>query len=257
MTRLPVLAAGLLAASCTIAASGALAAGTPKAISAAVADQARPEADRARDAVRKPAQTLAFAGIRPGDKVLELIPGSGYFTRMLSDIVGPKGRVFAVPLPPRPNAPAGAPDPGAAPRAIAADPHYSNVTVLAQPLMNIAAPELVDVVWTSLNYHDLHNIPNSDIAAFNKSMFNLLKPGGTYIIVDHAAAAGAGVSETRKLHRIDPAAVKQEVTAAGFKFDGQGNFLHNPADPHTAPIFDASIRGKTDQFILKFTRPKK
>ncbi len=257
MTRFPALTASALAIAYVLSGSDAQAAGVSKAVSAAVADPARPQTDRDRDAVRKPAETVAFAGVKPGDRVVELIPNAGYYTRILSGVVGPKGHVFAAPPPKRPNAPEGSPDPGAGSQAIAADPHYGNVTVLQQRFTDITVPEPVDVVWTSLNYHDFHNVPNSDIATFNKAMFNLLKPGGTYIVLDHAAEAGSGARDTSKLHRIDPAAVKEEVTAAGFKFEGQGNFLHNPDDPHTAPVFDASIRGKTDQFIMKFMRPKK
>ncbi len=257
MTRFSCLAAGVLATGFALAGSDVQAAGASKAVTAAVADSARPQADKDRDAVRKPAQTVAFAGIKPGDKVVELVPGSGYYTRIFSAVVGPKGHVFAVPFPKRPNAPEGAPDPGAASAAIAADPHYGNVTVLAQRFIELSPPEPVDVVWTSENYHDFHNGPSADIAAFNKAMFNALKPGGTFIVEDHAAEAGSGVSATTKLHRIDPAAAKAEVTAAGFVFVKQGDFLKNPDDPHTAAVFDPAIKGKTDKFILKFTKPKK
>jgi predicted methyltransferase len=256
MTRLSIIAAGTLAAVLALSpAAGATA--IPKAVSAAVADAARPQADRDSDANRKPAETIAFAGIKPGDKVVELIPGSGYFTRLFSAVVGPKGHVFAVPPPKRPNAPEGAPDPGAASQALAADPHYGNVSVVTQRITELSLPEPVDVVWTSRNYHDVHNIPNADLAGFNKTMFNLLKPGGTFIVLDHAAEPGSGVRDTQKLHRIDPEAVQKEVTDAGFVFVGRSDILHNPEDTHTLPVFDPAIRGKTDQFILKFRRPAK
>jgi predicted methyltransferase len=251
MTRFSSLAASALATVCLLSGSGLEAAGLPKAVSAAVDDSARPQGDKDRDAVRKPGETIVFAGVKPGSKIMELFPNAGYYTRILSVAVGPKGHVYAVSPPKR-----GDRDLGAATQALAADPHYSNVTALSQAFAEISIPEPVDVVWTSLNYHDLHNSPNLDIAAFNKAMFNLLKPGGTYLVVDHAAEAGSGIRDTQKLHRIDPAAVKAEVTAAGFKFEKQGDFLKNPDDPHTAPIFDPSIRGKTDQFAMKFTRPK-
>jgi predicted methyltransferase len=253
MTRFSVLAASTLAVVGLSTGSGLQAAGIPKAVTAAVDDAARPQADKDRDAVRKPAETVAFAGIKPGQKVVELMPAGGYYTRILSVLVGPKGHVYAVSPPKRPDSNR---DMGAAVQALAADPHYSNVTAISSAFTSISVPEPVDVVWTSDNYHDFHNGPTADIAAFNKEMLSLLKPGGTYLIVDHAAAAGAGTSATQKLHRIDPAQVKEEVTAAGFKFDKQGDFLHNPDDPHTAPIFDPSIRGKTDQLVMKFTKPK-
>jgi predicted methyltransferase len=225
----------------------------PAAISAAVADAGRPDADKQRDADRKPAATVAFAGIKKGDKVAELLPGGGYFTRIFSKVVGDKGVVYALAPPPRPNAPAGAPEPAAAVNAIAAEDKNVKVAMLGQDKL---APEPVDVVWTSQNYHDLHNRPNADLAAFNKSVFDALKPGGTYIVLDHAAEAGSGTRDTSTLHRIDPEAVKTEVTAAGFKLEGQSDVLKNPQDPHTANVRDPSIRGKTDQFILKFRKPK-
>jgi predicted methyltransferase len=115
----------------------------------------------------------------------------------------------------------------------------------------------VDLVWTSQNYHDLHNFPGLDLAVFNQMVFEALKPGGVYFILDHATAPGAGASETGTLHRIDPDTVKREVEAAGFEFVGESNILRQPDDPHTAKVFDPSIRGRTDQFILKFRKPGK
>jgi predicted methyltransferase len=229
----------------------------PAYVAAAVADPARPLEDRARDAERKPAETIAFAGIKPGDKVAELIPGKGYYTRILSKVVGPKGHVFALAPPRRPNAAPDSPDPSAVVSAIASDPNFSNVSVLTMSVTDLKVPEPVDVVWTSQNYHDVHNAPNVDIAAFNKMVFDAVKPGGTYIVLDHAAAPGSGVRDTSTLHRIDPEAVKTEVKAAGFVLVGQSKVLHNPQDGHTVAVFDPSVRGKTDQFILKFRKPKK
>ncbi len=228
----------------------------PKAIAAAVADPARPEADREADADRKPAESVAFAGLKPGQKVADVIPGSGYFTRIFSAVVGPKGHVFAAPPPRRPNAPEGSPDPAARVQAIAADPHYSNVTVVQVSQLKLSLPEPVDMVWTSRNYHDFHNIPNGDVAAIDKSIFDALKPGGVFIVLDHAAEKGSGFRDTSTLHRVDPEAVKTEVEAAGFKFEGESDVLHNPNDAHTEKVFDSSVKGKTDQFILKFRKPK-
>lgn len=250
---------GLIAAltACAFLSTAALGAQKiPKYVTAAVADPSRPEADTMRDANRKPAETLAFAGIKPGQTVAELLPNGGYYTRLLSKVVGPKGHVYALQPPKRPNAPANAPDFAAQLQELAKQPGYSNITVQTfAPTGESLVPMPVDVVWTTNNYHDFHNIPNMDMAAFNKRVFDALKPGGTYFIADHATAPGAGTSATRTLHRIDPEAAKSEVTAAGFKLVGASDVLHNPDDPHTAPIFDASIRGKTDQFMLKFTKP--
>jgi predicted methyltransferase len=229
----------------------------PGYITAAVADAGRPAEDKQRDADRKPAETVLFAGIKPGMTVVELIPGRGYFTRIFSKVVGPKGHVYALSPPRRPNAAADAPDPAAATTALASDPAYSNIVVQVAPVTTIAVSEPADVVFTAQNYHDVHNVPNVDIAAFNKSVFDALKPGGVFIVLDHAAAAGSGGRDTSTLHRIDPAAVKTEVLAAGFQFAGESKVLANAQDDHSAKVFDPAIRGKTDQFIFKFRKPKK
>jgi len=228
----------------------------PSYITAAVDDSGRPAEDKERDANRKPAETVAFAGVKPGSIVVELVPGKGYFTRIFSKVVGPKGKVYAVSPPRRPNAAPDSPDPSAATKAIASDPGYSNVVVrIAKlPALNVSIP--ADVVFTAQNYHDVHNVANIDMAAFNKTVFDALKPGGVFIVVDHAAAEGSGPRDTSTLHRIDPATVKSEVTAAGFEFVGESKVLANPQDAHTAKVFDPAIRGKTDQFIYKFRKPK-
>jgi predicted methyltransferase len=255
--RILSLAAGTLAAALALLMTDAQAASAiPNYITAAVADPARPDTDRKRDADRKPGESVAFSGLKPGQKVADLLPGSGYFTRIFSAVVGPTGHVFAVPPPRRPNAAEGSPDPSAAVQAIAADPHYNNVTVSVQRVTDLSLPEPVDVIWTSQNYHDLHNIPDVDVVAIDKKIFDALKPGGTFIVLDHMAEQGSAFRDTSTLHRIDPEAVKKEVVSAGFKFVGQSEVLHNPNDPHTAKVFDPSIRGKTDQFILKFRKPK-
>ncbi len=225
-------------------------------ITAAVADANRPDTDKARDAARKPAAVLEFIGVKPGEQVAELLPGGGYFTRIFSKAVGPAGHVYAL-VPERPpNAPADLPDLAGAVKAIAANPNYANVSVVVMSITKLAAPAPVDLVFTAQNYHDLHNFP-IDIGGFNKNVFNSLKPGGLYVVEDHSAPAGSGFSDTKTLHRIDAEAVKAEVMAAGFEFVGSSDALANPADPRTANVFDPSIRGKTDQFILKFRRPKK
>ena len=228
----------------------------PAYINAAVSDAGRPAEDKQRDENRKPAETVQFAQIKPGDKVAELVPGRGYFTRIFSKVVGPKGHVYALSPPRRANAAPDSPDPAAATTALAADPGYSNVSVQAGSLATFTVPEPVDVVFTAQNYHDVHNVPNIDIAAFNKSVFDALKPGGVYIVLDHAAAAGSGSRDTSTLHRIDPAAVRTEALAVGFVADGESTVLANPKDDHTLAVFDPSIRGKTEQFILKFRKPK-
>lgn len=224
-------------------------------ISTAIADPARPAADREQDANRKPLEVLAFAGIKPGDKVADFIPGGGYATRLFSKIVGPAGRVYAVV--PEENLDKWKAD--AAVKAIAAEPAFPNVTVLIAPANRFPAPEPLDLVWTSMNYHDLHLdfFGPADLAAVNNSIFAALKPGGIYLVLDHAAAAGSGLRDAGSLHRIDPEVVKQEVLAAGFVLEAESDALKNPSDDHSLKVFDAAVRGKTDKFIFRFRKPVK
>ncbi len=230
-------------------------AATPEYLAAAIADTNRPQADVERDANRKPAQTLEFAGVKPGEQIAELLPGGGYFTRIMSKVVGNAGHIYALVPGPNPGDPPNTPDFSARVKALAADPSYANVSVVVEPFGQLKTPVPVDLVWTSQNYHDLHNLPGLNLTVFNQMVFEALKPGGIYLILDHATAPGAGVSQTLTLHRIDPEVVKREVLAAGFVLVGESNLLRRPEDPHTAKVFDPAIRGRTDQFILKFKKP--
>jgi predicted methyltransferase len=262
MNRYPLISAASLLAALTLAActnspSAPSAPSMPAAVTAAVADSNRPSADTQRDANRKPAETLAFAGVHPGEQIGELVPGGGYFTRIFSKAVGPTGHVYAL-VPPRPANPSPTtPDRAAPIRALAEDANYTNVTVVELAGGKVATPVPVDLIFTGQNYHDLHNIPTLNVAAFNKSVFDALKPGGLFLVLDHSAQAASGARDTNTLHRIDVETVKTEVAAAGFEFVASSDILANPADPRTANVFDPAIRGKTDQFILKFRKPKK
>jgi predicted methyltransferase len=218
-------------------------------IAQALADPNRPAEDVARDAARKPAEVLAFAGVAPGAKVADFIPGGGYFTRILAKVVGPAGHVYALAPPPT------SPDAQPAIDAIAADPAYGNVTVVAL-VGTLSLPEPVDLVFTAQNYHDLHLTRlQVDVPALNQAIFDALKPGGVFLVIDHAALPGTGLDVPDTLHRIDPEIVKQEVTAAGFLLDGESDVLRNPEDPRTANVFDPAIRGNTDQFIHRYRKP--
>lgn len=226
----------------------------PPYVTAAIDDSARPDADKKLDPERMPAAMLAFAGIKPGMKVMDMIPGNGYFTRLFAKVVGDTGYVYAFQPAEFEAFYKGKPAPI---KAVATA--YHNVSVVSGPINSLAAPEYLDVVWTSQNYHDLHDsfAKPADLAVVNKQVFAALKPGGLYVILDHAAAAGSGLRDTETLHRIDEAAVKQEVLAAGFKLVGESKILRNPKDPHDKLVFDPSIRHHTDQFILKFMKPAK
>jgi predicted methyltransferase len=255
MIRHPHVLAVALTATLMLTATCASAASVPGNIAAAVADGNRPDADKQRDADRKPAETLAFTGVKTGAQIAELLPGGGYFTRIFSKAVGSSGHVYALVPARSPDAPADMPDFAARVKTIAADPNYANVSVVVEPFSELGVPAPVDLVWTSQNYHDLHNLPGLDVGIFNKMVFDDLKPGGIYLVLDHTAEAGSGGRDTKTLHRIDPATVKKEVLAAGFVFVGSSDLLRQPSDSHSLKVFDPTVRGKTDQFILKFRKP--
>jgi len=239
----------------SLGAVGAIAAPTvPAYVSAAVADKGR-DADRDADARRHIAEVVAFSGVKPGDKVVDLIPGSGYFTKVFSKIVGPKGHVFMI----WPNEYAKEAQPDPVKNEELAKTGYPNTSVILQPGAAFATPEPVDLVFTVQNYHDYPDkfMGKIDPMIFNRAVFKALKPGGVFLIVDHTAEAGSGMRDTDTLHRIDPAIVKKQVTDAGFIFDGESKVLRNPADDLKKVVFDKTIRGHTDQFIYRFRKPKK
>jgi predicted methyltransferase len=223
------------------------AASVPDYVAGAAADPSRPADERKLDAVRKPAEVLAFSGIKPGDMVAEYLPGGGYYTRLLSDIVGPKGKVYALE-----TTTWGKDNIEATKKTVAG---LKNVVLDLAPLGQFNLAAKVDIFWTTDNYHDLHvpKYAKVDMAVFNKAVFDSLKPGGLYIIVDHAAAAGAGAKDSPTLHRIEKKTVIDEVTAAGFKLAGESDALHNTSDDHSKKVFD--LHFNTDQFILKFQKP--
>jgi predicted methyltransferase len=238
-----ILGAG---AAFVLALGAPLIAATPPALTAAVASAERPEADKARDADRKPAEMLAFAGVRPGWKVVELAPGGGYFTRLLSLAVGERGYVYGNSSRPAPAVTAWAQG-------------HANVSLQMVPGGQVVAPEKVDLVWTTQNYHDFKNakVGDSDAAAAtNAAAFAALKPGGVYLVSDHQGAPGSGATQTNTLHRIEDAAVIREVEASGFKLEARSQILRHPADDYTQKVFETGVRGKTDQFVLKFRKPR-
>lgn len=237
------------------ASSGAQAPRLPSYVAHAAADPAR-RGQAGDDARRHGPEIVAFAGLRPGGKVLDLIPGAAYWTRLFAKTVGPRGHVY-----------------GVWPKAYADEAHqnvvdyealghsrdFANVSGSVQPTDRLTVPERVDLVFTSQNYHDYPDkfMGNLDPSVFNKAAFAALRPGGVLLIIDHAAQRGSGMRDTDTLHRIDPAIVRKQVTAAGFRFAGESRLLANPADDHKKAVFDKSIRGRTDQFIYKFVKPRR
>ncbi|SFO04608.1 class I SAM-dependent methyltransferase [Sphingomonas sp. OK281] len=244
------------AAAMTIA-TGTIATGTMQAqaqkaspeIAKALADPARAD-QQGDDARRKAAEVVAFSGLKPGNVVVDYLPGAGYWTRIFTGVVGPKGHVYAV-WPAAGAKYATKSLPALQARGLA------NVTAEVQATNLPTSPKPVDVFWTAQNYHDIPNNGAGEPAlrAFDTAVFRMLKRGGTYIVIDHADAPGSGMTGTETRHRIDPAAVKAQVQAAGFKFVGESTVLRNPADDHSKAVFDPEIRGKTDQFVYKFRKP--
>jgi predicted methyltransferase len=239
-----------------IAAGAALAAGpTVKPyLAAALADPARGDMT-AVDARRHTAELMAFSGVKPGDKVVDLIPGGGLFTRVFAKVVGPKGHVYMV----WPNEYAKEAQPDPVKNEELAKTGYPNTSVILQPGAAFATPEPVDLVFTVQNYHDYPDkfMGRIDPMVFNRAVYKALKPGGIFLVVDHTAEAGSGMRDTDTLHRIDPAIVKKQVTDAGFVFDGESQALRNPGDDLRKLVFDKSIRGHTDQFIYRFRKARK
>jgi predicted methyltransferase len=223
------------------------------AIAAGLADAKRPQADKDRDTARHPGEILAFTGVKKGDKVGDFFMGSGYWTRILAVTVGPKGHVYGF----QPSE--FAKTPTVDPEKQAWANTYGNVTLLQTPAPQVAFAEPLDAILTFENWHDLHlpRFPGPNFGATTaKTLFAALKPGGVLLVADHVANADPEMAAPNTLHRIDPAQARKEIEAAGFKFEGKLDVLHNPADDHSLNVFKPEIRGKTDQFVYKFRKPK-
>lgn len=258
MTLRHTLLAGLAAVSMTLAACATIGPNAPlsdeavAAQSAAIAASSRPQADRDRDVARRAAETLAFSRVEPGWRVADLMTGGGYFARLFAETVGSEGRVYAWQAG---EFIAYQASYGDGLRAV--DAAYETVTGTDQKAVDLVLPENLDLVFTAQNYHDLHlpSFPAGTADHVNRAVFNALKPGGLYVVIDHSATSGAGLGVAGGLHRIDIADVKREVLAAGFVLDAESEALANPADPRSASVFDDSIKGQTDQFMLRFRKP--
>lgn len=220
----------------------------------ALASSARPAADRARDAARKPTAVLAFMQVKPGQKVGDFVTGGGYCSRILAGAVGPKGMVYAFqPTEFTQFAAAYA----AVPTKLEAE--QRNIKGVVAPFAAPVFPEPLDAVVTVQNFHDLYlkPFPTDTAAKAAAALYRALKPGGILTIVDHSAVAGSDLSVADKVHRITPEAVIAELTKAGFKLEARDlATFANAADPRTTNVFDSGIRGKTDQFMLRFRKPR-
>ena len=225
----------------------------------AVTDIARPEADRERDAARKPGELLAFAQIDKGEAVGDYIMGGGYVTRLLAMAVGADGKVFAF----QPDEfiafrPEYATEQDEAVRAYSDDQgNPVRVFPLRGPVAAPPFPEPLDTIITVQNLHDLYigAMPAGTADKAIKALYDALKPGGTLVVVDHSAAEGSGTTTTDAVHRIDKQAAIDALTAAGFVLEEESDLYAQPDDPRTANVFDPSIRGKTDQFALRLRKP--
>jgi predicted methyltransferase len=238
-----------------------------------VAAPDRSDADRRNDLRRKPVDLLEFTGVRPGMTVLDVSAAGGYTSELLARAVGPSGRVYGQTAPRDPNrAPPAAPEAGAAAAAGAAasasaPPRPSplaerigrfqgnNMVQVVAPFESPARdlrPGGVDLVTLMFNYHDMGHL-GVDRARMNAAIFAALKPGGSYVIADHAGRAGTGISESGTLHRVEEALVRREVEAAGFRLASEGMFLRNPADPRDRNVPDPPQ--PKDEFVLRFVKP--
>ena len=254
MRRLALFALAFALPLAAFMATAADTSATPAYVTAALNSPAR-KADAADDARRQAAAVMTFAGVKPGSSVLELVPGEGYWTRIFSGVVGDKGHVYTV-------WPHGMDTYAAKSIATWQDlikkPPYNNVSLLQQADDALSSPAPVDLVFTCQNYHDYHDkfMGPVDMAKFNKEVFDALKPGGVFLVIDHVANAG-DANATEDQHRIDPAVVKKEVEAAGFVFDGESGALKNPADTHLLVSYKPPMTGHDDQFIFRFRKPAK
>lgn len=202
-------------------------------------------------------ELIRFACVDAGAIVIDVYPGDGDWTRRFSDIVGPEGRVYSF-------VPAEVAhfknDPLGSMRKLAREPGRENVEAASTDLVAMReVTQPADVLWLHLFYHDLHTdlmqAKGATATDFNRAVYERLKPGGSYVIIDHAAAVGAGTNDARSLHRIEPASVRKEVEAAGFVLAAESSMLTNKDDSHSIKVFDSSIKGDTDRFIYRFVKP--
>jgi len=242
------LMAALVVGACAKAPSGP----TPldrEQIAAVVSDPGRSDADRRNDERRKPEQMLAFIGVRPGTTALDLATGGGYTTELLARAIGPTGRVYG-------QSPSAARAPALLAERSRRAPNAAPIVAVLQPFEDPVPAALasggLDLVTIMFNYHDFGHL-GVDRSRVNAAVYRALKPGGVYVVADHAGRPGTGISESGTLHRVEEALVRREVEAAGFRLVATGDFLRNPNDPRDRNEPDPPQ--PKDEFVLKFVKP--
>lgn len=214
---------------------------------AALAAPDRPAENKARDAERKPLESVQFFGVKTGDTVVDLIAAGGWFTEVLSAAVGPSGKVYSTNPPFLVQQEA----------ETALHTRLGNVEAVHGALAQAGA-ENVDAIVTAMNLHDIYNgyndQPGGEAATvdFLKAVYAALKPGGVFGVIDHVGVAG---QDNKALHRMLPQQARDTLTKAGFTIEAESTLLANPADDHTKGVFDPSVRGKTDQFVFRARKP--
>src|SRR5207253_9826226 len=185
-----------------------------------------------------------FAGVKPGDRVADFMSGGGYFTRLFSHIVGRNGHVYA--FLPEEQLKNCSPDEVAGTRALEHGGTYADVSVLTGPVDRFRPPEPVDLVWTSLNFHDLYDsfMGPANVSQVARAMFEALKPGGELMVIDHVAEAGSEIRDTETLHRTDPEVIVRTALAAGVRPDADGVLLRDAQDSHRSRVFDGAVGGR-------------
>jgi predicted methyltransferase len=256
MSKRSLFLAFALSVALPLAAASAAPSRAPADTAAAVAAPGRPAEAVALDEGRRPAEVLSFAGLRRGDRALDLFTGSGYFAELMGRAVGPTGSALAW-------EPANFMNDRTRAALAALRERTPNVSVMVAPADALALPAAAfDFAMINLNYHDTYwqsdrfRFPRMDPDAFLRTVFQSLKPGGTIAVIDHVANPGGDTrAVVEALHRIDPATIRADFERAGFVFDGESNILRNPADDHTKLVFDPAIRGRTDRVVYRFRRP--
>ncbi len=225
-------------------------------IAGAIAKPGRAESDVKLDSSRQPGPVLTFAGLKTGDSVLDIFAGGGYYSKIMARAVGASGSVTAH------NAGVFATDDAGKAKWSALQENNPNLEMIRAGFNDWRPePASFDFALSHLVFHDLYfeserfGLPRADVPAYLAQLYTAMKPGGTVLIVDHTGPAGNTRELADKLHRIDPAVVKADMAEAGFVFDKESDLFRNADDDINTLVFDPSVRGKTDRFVMKFRKP--